>query len=356
MPYRQPGSPYWYISYTDASGHRVRESSGSTSLKEAKALESKRRLDTHRITKWGEQPRYTYDELMAAYLRETQSKRSHQRDLYSAANLNDHFTGRMIADLGPDDIAEYKRKRPVKEATIAKELLLLSAAIRYANSEWGWGLPNPTSGRVPQPKRKAPKWLTEAQVDALLKAATGRTRAPHLLDFIELGLSTGMRRDEMLRLEWSRVDFKQKLIYFDTHDQKSGVPGSIPLNATALAVLKRRGSNGKSKRWVFENQDGGRLQSLKHAFARACRIAQVEASPHSLRHTFASRLVQAGVPLRTVMDLCRHADIRTTMTYAHLAPENTRAAVALLDQIYTENRQSMADDGKSSLKTVKVAR
>ena len=304
---------------------------------------------------------------MTAYLKDTASKKSHERDLGLALRLAEHFAGRDVNALTPTDIAEYKSMRRsatvhrivdgraiqkgIADSTIAKELWLLSGAIRHAREQWGWKIENPVSGRVPPARKSAPKWLTVEEVDRL-KAAV--RRSPHLVDFIELALNTGMRCEELLALEWRRVNFGTRTVWFDDTDQKSGIPGSIPLNQGALAVLRRRQDYRRQKcpdnPWVFCTTGQQRLQWIKRTFARAAARAKVKASPHSLRHTFASRLVQAGVPLRTVCDLCRHGDIRTTMIYAHLAPHNAESAIAVLDNIgrdqnVTEKGHGMANAG-----------
>lgn len=341
MPYRDRTSPNWYISYTAPSGRRIRESARTIDYREAAAIEAQKRLEAQRVKHHGEQPSYTYDQLMVDYLRATTAKKSHNRDLDSARRLQEHFSGMVVADITPQQVSDYKRKRRgdgVVDATIAKELLLLSAAVRYANAEWGWGIPNPTAGRIPQAQKKAPRWLTESEAQSLIGEAGKRSRAPHLLDFIELGLSTGMRRDEMLRLEWRRVDFGTRLIYFDTDDQKGQRPGSIPISDWALSVLKRRQAfrdeHEPRTPWVFCNRKGERIESVKTGFNRAVKDAELsDVTPHTLRHTFASWLVQKGVALREVMDLCRHEDIRTTLRYAHLAPHASRHSLAAIDAI-----------------------
>lgn len=354
MPYRRKDSDVWWISYPAPDGRRARESSGTTSLAEAKALEASRRLATHRAKRWGEAPPRTFDEVMLTYLKDTADKKSHARDLESATRLQAHFTGKAFP-IAAEDIAAYKRARAqqpafkvnrrrknmptISQATIAKELWLFSAAIRHCNREYDWQLLNPVSGRVPTPKKAAPKWLTIDQVDALRGAVR---RSQHLRDFIELGLATGMRTDEMLSLTWARVDFGARLVLFDIDDQKAGIPGSIPLNETALAVLRARQeyrrANCPKSEWVFCTRNaespeaGARLGNIKKTFGRAAERAGLKASPHCLRHTFASRLVQSGVPILVVKDLMRHADVRTTLQYAYLAPENTRDAIAVLDR------------------------
>lgn len=309
---------------------------------------------------------------MGAYLAATTSKASHVRDLFSAANLDRHFHGRLVSADDPEHVEAYltqrrSRKPPATDGTIAKELLLLSAAVTYCNDKLGWDLANPVAGHVPKIIVDMPRWLRKDEAWALRDRCVGdgrrgaaRGEKPLVLDYVELGLATGMRSGEMLRLEWRRVDFGARLIYFGARDQKGKVPGSIPLNEWAIEVLRRRQAFRRKhcdrSEWVFCKADGERAGSLKKAFARAAADAKLlDVTPHALRHTFAAWLVQAGVPLRTVCDLMRHKDIRTTMIYAHLAPENTREAVSVLDRIQTESRQSRAETGASGRNSVKLA-
>lgn len=355
MPYRRDDSPLWWISYPSASGARVRESSGTADRKEAAALEASRRLESHRVKKWGDTPSRTVDEVLLQHFKDTAKAKKHERDKASAAHLVAAWSGRLIHSLDAPDVRAYKDARkaedkPPAEATIAKELMLLSAAIRHCNAEHGWNLPNPIKGRVPQPRKREPRWLTPDEYDSLMKHAKLVRRAPHLADFIELGISTGMRRDEMLKLEWSRVDFDRRLIRFGEDDQKKGVPGSIPMNDTAYKVLVRRRAVVKRKtpdsEWVFVNRFGNRLGAVKTSFREAVKSAGLKrVTPHTLRHTFASWLVQADEPMRKVCELCRHEDIRTTMRYAHLAPHSAVESSKAIDRIF-QSRSGHAAESK----------
>ena len=145
-----------------------------------------------------------------------------------------------------------------------------------------------------------------------------------------------MRRGEMLELEWQRVDLDEGLVYLRGADQKNGKFGSVPLNETAKAALvlrdEFRRENCPSSPWVFAHKDGERIASVKRSFASACAKAGIsDFRIHDLRHCCAAWLVQSGVSIRAVAELLRHADIRVTMRYAHLAPETVRAAVSVLD-------------------------
>jgi len=354
MPYRNQGSDIYWISYTDACGRRTRESSGTKDKREAQALEASRKAEVRRITKFGEKPDRLFDEVLSTYLKATTAKRSHDRDLQVGVHLVSHFSGRGISTITAADIQAYKEARkafvdrrgvhrPANDLTISKELLLLSGAIRYCNKMLDWGLPNPIAGRAPQPKRRGtPRWLTPEEVQALLQATLRIYRAPELPDFIELGLATGMRKDEILGLEWRRVSESARMIWFEGDDSKSGESQSIPLNGTALAVLRRRRAwarkNGfETSPWVFPSRkgaDGGRVLRINRSFASACKIAGIKgATPHTLRHTFTSWMVQAGEDLRKVADLLRHEDIRTTMLYAHLAPKKGTESEAI-DKVF----------------------
>lgn len=83
---------------------------------------------------------------------------------------------------------------------------------------------------------------------------------------------------------------------------------------------------------MFAHKDGERILDVKKSFATACRRAGIENFRiHDLRHTCAAWLVSKGVPLSEVKELLGHSTVKMTKRYAHLAPENVRAAVTVLD-------------------------
>ena len=221
--------------------------------------------------------------------------------------------------------------------TINRELGLLSSAINYARREWEWDIPNPVSGRKLKEPEGRVRWITRSEADALIQAAGNEPKAPHLADFIRLALNTGCRRDELLRLEWKRVDLQAGLIHLEAHHTKSGRRRSVPLNGSAReSILSRadfRTQHCPASPWVFCDRQGRRVQSIKRSWATACRRAGIQDFRiHDLRHTCAAWLVSAGVPLTEVRDLLGHSTITMTERYAHLAPENVRAAVELLEK------------------------
>ncbi len=112
----------------------------------------------------------------------------------------------------------------------------------------------------------------------------------------------------------------------------------MPLNDEArTAILNRarfRAEYCPDSPWVFANRKGERIASVKTSFTSACeQIGLKDFHVHDLRHTCAAWLVSAGAPLIEVRDLLGHSTVRMTERYAHLAPENVRAAVARLDDL-----------------------
>ena len=347
--YKRKDSPYWWVSYVDARGKRTRKSTGTSDRKQAEALLAKLRLSAYQERHWDEKPERTFEELMLAYLNASRGqKRSEDKDRQRARILLKFFAGFSVNHWKASDgraYVDWRLSAGMKGSTINRELSLLSVAIKYVNSELDWEIPNIAIGRRQKESPGRVRWITRAEAASLMQAARGLEKAPYLEDFILLGLNTGMRKHEMLfgkvagetvGLEWNRVDLQEGLIYLRDIHQKNGKAGSVPLNQQArAAILSRarfRAEHCPSSPWVFCNKAGEPVRSVRESFQKACDIAGIsDFTPHDLRHTCASWLVQLGVPLTHVMELMRHADIQTTMRYAHLAPENSRAAVELLD-------------------------
>ncbi len=136
---------------------------------------------------------------------------------------------------------------------------------------------------------------------------------------VELSIHTGMRQSEQYSLKWSQVDFDRKQIHLPT--TKNGKPRTIPLNGNALAALHVLKNDNDS---VFDATISGARGWFTDAVTRA---KLKDYTWHCNRHTFASRLVMAGVDLRTVGELLGHRTAQMTLRYSHLAPEHTASAV-----------------------------
>ncbi|TKC80406.1 site-specific integrase [Trinickia terrae] len=279
-----------------------------------------------------------FEEVVGIYLA-AKSHRSKQRDLYSLKRLQPYFGGRRLVELRRADVRAYVTLRQgegVSQATIHRELRFFSAAINFVRLEHDRNdLPNPVarlglgeaSGRV--------RWITRRESDGLIVAASQFARRPHLANFIRLALNTGCRKNELLRLEWSRVDLEKSILWFEPEHTKNAKRRTVPLNEAAVVALRdqRRwlSVNVPRANWVFAVNGDARLTTIQKGFQAACDRAGIEDfRVHDLRHTFASWLVMAGVSLYVVKELLGHSSITVTERYAHLAPHVGRSAVQLL--------------------------
>jgi integrase len=349
IKYGKNNKPIWYVDFRNAQGQRVRRSTGTTDRKEAEALEAKLKLEVHQQLHWGKQPERSFDELMLDYLNATgSSKKSAWTDRYSAKSLYRFFSGCALYEITGTNIKQYinnSEKTGRSPHTIRRELALLSTAINYAQKEWGWEIPNPVAGRnLPEPEGRI-RSITHSEANWLINAAEGEGKAPHLADFIRLALNTGCRRGELLGLEWSRVDLDAGLIVLNAQHTKNGKRRYIPLNSEAKKAISSRKlfveQNCPRSQWVFAHLDGRQIRSIKTSFKTACRKSGIDNFRiHDLRHTCASWLVNAGVPLPEVRDLLGHSSIQMTEKYAHLSQDNVRNAVSRLDEI-TQDGQGL---------------
>jgi integrase len=280
-------------------------------------------------------------ELVTRYLQAVEGvKRSVSRDAYSSMRLVGYFSGsRELQTVKRSDVRayrEYRKVQGVSAGTVNREVSLLSSMINYARREWDWDIANPAERqRLREPEGRK-RFLTRVQAIGIVEAARKQKRAPYLADLITVAMNTGCRRGELLRLEVGRVDLKANTLQLREQDTKSGKARTVPLNQEARAALLRRfgyrAEHCPDTPWVFCQKSGKRMESVDSSWRRVCKTVGLDDFHfHDLRHTCGSWLVQAGVPEAHVMGVLGHSTIRMTERYAHLAPENVRAAVDKLD-------------------------
>ncbi len=166
----------------------------------------------------------------------------------------------------------------------------------------------------------------------LLPDLASNTYADRMPPMVILSLKTGLRRGELFDLMVTDVDLNAKVLTIRGEDAKSGHTRHVPLSPKALealsAWLEQLGDNEER---VFSSDAGGRLDNVRKSWVSILKLANVENFRwHDMRHDFASKLVMCGVHLNTVRELCGHADMNTTLRYAHLAQDHKSDAVALI--------------------------
>jgi integrase len=157
--------------------------------------------------------------------------------------------------------------------------------------------------------------------------------ADHLKPIVLLALNTGLRRGDLFTLEWEHINFEhrhiRKLINKTKKRQKHPKPAILPLSTEALDILSRWKPKIGATGYVFKSPVTGLpFDNINKAWRQIVTNAKIESFRfHDLRHTFASRLVMAGVPLNTVRELMTHSKPEMTLIYSHLSPDHKASAI-----------------------------
>jgi integrase len=140
-----------------------------------------------------------------------------------------------------------------------------------------------------------------------------------------------MRLSEILRLEWSRTDFRNGIITL--HVTKNGKRRDVPMNETVRATLEEL-PHGPDSRFVFANRNGDPYKSVNTSFPSALERAGItDATFHDLRHTAGSWMRMEGADLADINEVLGHSRMEMTLRYAHLGPSHKKRAVQKLDKI-----------------------
>jgi len=337
----------WYVDFT-YSKKRIRRFGGYTK-EQARNTLTKIRMEKLNEKMGFKKPEKKPDILFKDFSKEfmelysKQNKKSWKRDEVSLKSLRPFFKGKTLQQIGPDLIEGYKAKRKtdvtrkktkVKEATINREIALMKTIFNKA-VEWGRIDKNPLA-RVKKFKenhQKNMRILKDEEAIRLIDAANS-----HLKPVLILALNTGMRRGEILSLKWENIDFRKGMIFIE--DSKSGKSREIYMNKLIYDALKEIDNNSE---YVFPNNETGKhIQDVKNSFHTACREAKIKSLRfHDLRHTAATKMIEAGVDIATVSKILGHSSIIMTMRYAHPGEKTMRQAAEKLAQIYEQTRQKV---------------
>jgi integrase len=260
-------------------------------------------------------------------------KRGHSVEGHIVKTLNAFFGKSRVCNLIAQDAERYKamRSRLVKPATINRELTLVKHMLTKG-VEWKLIAENPFRGVRNLNVPKHIERVLGQDEEVKLLAACDRVRSRLLRPLVVLALNTGMRRGELLSLEWSRVDLDQRIIRVINAKSNAG-DRVIPMNAAVHSLVHDLAKKATSPLVFPSNRKpGARLLDLKKGFKKAVRLAGIRNLRfHDTRHTFATRLVHAGVDLVTVSYLLGHSKITMTARYAHALADVKIAAVNKLD-------------------------
>jgi integrase/recombinase XerD len=252
--------------------------------------------------------------------------------------------GRSPERLGPDEIRQHQNYL-LKERTLSpKTVKARTSALRFLYVKT---LKRPYMlEHIPIPKvpLKLPTVLTQGEVQRMIEGAS------HLLyrTIVMMLYSTGMRRGELCRLKVADVDSDRRVIHI--HQGKGSKDRDVPLSPKLLETLREYWRWMKPQTWLFPGYVKGWRADVPmtdkvvwHACKQAAQQAGIEkrVSPHTLRHSYATHLLEAGADLRTIQFLLGHAEIKHTILYLHLSQKHLHAVTNPLESLQVSSPETI---------------
>jgi integrase/recombinase XerD len=242
--------------------------------------------------------------------------------------------------LGPRHIREYQAELFEKRKLSAGSVAVRLAALRFFYSKTlkkGWSI-----AETPYPKKdhRLPAILSQEEVARLIQAADTSFQRTLLLTLY----ATGVRRAELTHLKVSDIDSQRMVIH--VQGGKGRKDRDVMLSPKLLEALREhwRGLPRKPSAWLFPGNrwHTGDTPIDTKVVWNACQQAaqraglQKDVHPHTLRHCFATHLLEAGADLRTIQILLGHNDLKETARYLHLSQRHLHAAASPLDSLPLE--------------------
>jgi integrase len=298
-----------------------------------------------------------FDEVYMRYARE--HKMDWQHDEFRGEVLKNFFAGKRFSEITPmlvvsfiNDRLKSKTKRGTVRhpVTVHHEVQLLSSIFNMAVKE-GAATVNPCLLIPKSVKKKIParnkrdRFLTAEEETRLFNQLKGRRS--HLAPIVRFALDTGLRRSELCRLEVSHVNLSGtvrdvtlpngKVARVEPGEVlvtrgKNGKSRAVPLTNEARRIAQLQLLDVTNKQYLFTSKrSGGAIAEIKTGFAGAVTDAEIENFRfHDLRHTFATRLNEAGVDPVTRRDLLGHSTIEMSDDYTHSSLEGRHHAIQVL--------------------------
>ncbi len=226
-------------------------------------------------------------------------------------------------------LAELKAKNYSKR-TVARKLACLRSFFRFLYRE-GHVKSNSMLGiSTPKLDKKLPIFLDEDEVSKLLEAPDEK-EASGLRDkaMLETIYSSGLRISELVGLNTDSIDFIGGVLKVFGKGKKERL---VPIGDRALRCIRRyleKRGDAKSRQAVFLNKSGTRItdRSVRRILKKYIHITSLrqDISPHTLRHSFATHLLNRGADLRSVQELLGHMNLSTTQIYTHVTSERLKS-------------------------------
>jgi len=359
---KRGNSKYWYIQF-QINGKTFIRSSKTTDKRIAERMEREWRVQIHAQEMLGDKETIKFRDILDLYAHSKSGLRS-LRTLKSDKQLICRYfpVDKCLHEITTHDIDRFVQTR-LKEGK-AYSTIRLSIHVIRATWKYGKKLGYKTSDiefpSLPVTKHRL-RYLSLEEERRLLReldprrdidfypqyserSESAKQQMWDNYDLVVLLLDTGARYSEIAKIEWTSINLKERTIRL--WRSKVSNESVLYMSDRVYQVLCRR-HNSRSSDFVFTNKNGGPRNHATIAIRKAFkRCGFTDVTVHTLRHTFASRLIQNGMSVYEVKEMLGHTDIKTTLRYAHL--ENSKVSSKARDIINTINQ----DRGRPVLRAV----
>jgi integrase len=344
-------------------GRRIQESTGCTNKNAALRVEAVRRAELIQrragIVRKPLPPKF--EEYVQEFL--AWSKKQHRPKTYelhetNCETLKRYFSGKWLDEIRPGMVEEFKLARigearknakngsTVAPATVNRALTTLKLLFNHA-ARCGLPVANPTEGvSFLEEKGERMRVVSFEEELKYLKAASQPLR-----DIARIILDTGMRPEEVFRIEVANLDLERRTT-FNPFGKTKAAKRSIPMTEDVWRIMKDRVIAAKGPYAFPSKSDPSKpIGGVRKAHDAAVERAEIKEHfrLYDLRHTYATRAVMAGVDLPTLGALLGHTKIQMTMRYVHPAEEHKRQAASKLEVFNFEELQKVAQKARQSL-------
>jgi integrase len=327
-----------------------RRGTGPRTLKEKRGLAAAERQEQEKQSKKDAIETLTFSDIFNnKYLPHIKANRRNPRSWKSEESLFNIWISPVIGakplgEIAPFDLEKIK-KAMTKAGRAGRSIVYALAVVRqvfnYALTYDLYAGKNPAgpAGKVKRPTtdNKRLRYLSREEAPALL--AEIATMSSDVHDMALLSVHTGMRAGEIFSLTWADVDLAAGVLQLK--DTKSNKNRPAFMTEAVKAMLKARTKSAPAD-LVFPGRNGKKIVQASDTFNRAVDKLELNkgitdrrqrVTFHTLRHTFASWLVESGTDIYTVQELLGHSDLKLTARYAHIGENSLRAAVQRLEAI-----------------------
>ncbi|WP_369796340.1 tyrosine-type recombinase/integrase [Snodgrassella sp. CFCC 13594] len=307
------------------SGKRIRRSTKTKEKRAAQELHDKVAYEQWRVESLGDSPKILWDEAALRWIKEREDKKSINDDISKIRALKD-FRGVFLNDIDQTFIMEVIGRLECSCATKNRYLALIRAILNRCIRVWKYLAQAPVIIMFHESKGRI-RWLRPEEAKRLINALSPE----YLADMAVFTLNTGLRQANVFGLKWEQIDLGRRVAWYYPDEMKADNPLGVALNEAAMSIILKY--HGMHSEYVFVNTRGIPVMQLNHRlWVAALQRSSIENFRwHDLRHTWASWLVQRGVPLRVIQEMGGWKTLQMVMRYSHLAPDHLHEYASKLD-------------------------